>query len=588
MKQKITNKNETNFEAVNINVINTTTLQLSPNQQNQGFQRTFSNVFYPIELSKENIKALLVKHNNPQSENDKFITKCSKFLKFLFNKQCTNFDSDQIYERLDSNTIGDKLGKNKERTPNYYPYIFESLCEIGLLEIKHDHIRTKNKTGECKGYRVLLQNYELYEENDLDDLFPIESWDIDNDDYLVKLNQIKLDESKFLFIANLLPFDEKKRVFFIYHNWIAGKHFIKIDRNLRIHSLLTILDKKFRCCFTINGEPIHEVDMHACQPFLFLKIVQDQLNHREPIKLSIQQYADIHQEINTYLKWIQSGRFYMEFYKLFHKRKSDQNNQDKIHSFKKMLFKNLFFSDTPDPLSQKKIHKVFETHFPLMNKCMIKFKKKMGYKEFSCYLQQLESEIMNNCIDKLNTDHPYEYYLRYHDAILTTKDFSEQLKSYLNDSINEIMKVDGYIKAGNLWGNDFESVVKGLKLPIYTTHLNNKKNKYIRNLKSLDIRKNVVNVASDEKEKAIQQVIQNWNSKANYEQRIKPIEQNFIFKGFYIPTHWSKITIEKFKKLATLTINDGINSKIIEMNGIPKWSFEYNRNFILDKINAIR
>ena len=253
-----------------------------------------------------------------------------------------------------------------------------------------------------------------------------------------------------------------------------------------------------------------------------------------------------------------------------------------------MLFKNLFFSDTPDPLSQKKIHKVFETHFPLMNKCMIKFKKKMGYKEFSCYLQQLESEIMNNCIDKLNTDHPYEYYLRYHDAILTTKDFSEQLKSYLNDSINEIMKVDGYIKAGNLWGNDFESVVKGLKLPIYTTHLNNKKNKYIRNLKSLDIRKNVVNVASDEKEKAIQQVIQNWNSKANYEQRIKPIEQNFILKGFYIPTHWSKITIEKFKKLATLTINDGINSKIIEMNGIPKWSFEYNRNFILDKINAIR
>ncbi len=46
MKQKVTNKNETNFEAVNINIINTTPFYLSPNQQNQGFQRTVSNVFF--------------------------------------------------------------------------------------------------------------------------------------------------------------------------------------------------------------------------------------------------------------------------------------------------------------------------------------------------------------------------------------------------------------------------------------------------------------------------------------------------------------------------------------------------------------
>jgi hypothetical protein len=560
------------------------TLYMSPSQYSQGLQAITSGQYYPVELCKQNIKRLLVEKGNLHSENQRLVTNCSRFLKFLFDKHCRDYDNTPFIN-LDSRILKEKLGKNPDRTPNYYKYVLDSCVEIGLLQINHNHKRSQNNSGEAKGYRLTLKEPGNYCLNDTEELFVGLDWSIDNDSYHGQILKLQFDELRFVLIANLLPFDQKNRAFYIYHNWLANNHFVKVDGYGRIHSLLTLMDKRFRHCFKAPGNRIiKEVDMHACQPFLLLKIIQKQLNNRQKIKYTISELASKHQEINTYINWIQSGRFYVELYKVYHNQNKDPKNLNKIDGFKETLFKNIFFSETPDEAKKRKIHRVFQDTFPLINECIIKYKKKHGYKELSRTLQTYESEIMDETIRILNEVHPEGYFIRFHDAILTTELHASHAQEQLNLTVRSHYGINPCIKPPSDWGKDFETVLNGLKLHYLTTHFKNMGIKQNNKRRANEIKKATARATKDDRELAIALVNKKFATDTFMQHQQQLTEVQFKFQGFFIPAHWNESTIINFKDLANKAIDDTIKLANQQSKGEHLWLIDHNTKVLKDAL----
>ena len=586
INSNINNEIKTNGVYNNIKNLHST-LYVSPSQQNQGLEAITSGQYYPAELSKTNIKRLLIEVGNPHSDNERLVSNCSSFLKFLFDKHCRDFNQ-KPYINLDSRILKEKLGKNRNRTPNYYKYVLESCVEIGLLQINHNHKRSEDKSGEAKGYRLNIKDVVDYSMNDTKELFKGESWEIDNDNYHHQLLKLQFDELWFILIANLLPFDQKNRAFYIYHNWLANNHFVKVDSYGRIHSLLTLMDKRFRGCFKAPGNRIlKEVDMHACQPFLLLKIVQEQLNYRRKQKLTISELAGKHKEINTYINWIQSGRFYIELYKVFLRQKKDPKKINKIDGFKETLFKNIFFSETPDEAKMRKIHNVFEETFPLINDCIVKYKKKHGYKQLSRTLQTFESEIMDETISNLSKAHPEGYFIRFHDAILTTEEYALNTKEQLHSTVRNHYGIDPFIKPLGNWGLDNETIINGLKLHYLTTHHKNMGIKQNNKRLASEIKKAAAKATKEDRELAIALVKKKYETDTFMQQQQLLTERQFKFHGFYIPAHWNKGMKMDFKDLAVSVIEYATETAKQQSNGEYLWLIEHNKKVLEDSLAGI-
>lgn len=563
------------------------TLYMSPSQCNQGLQAIASGQYYPVELSKPNIKRLLVEKGNQHAENKRLVTNCSKFLKFLFDKHCRDYNNTP-YINLDSRILKEKLGKNPDRIPNYYKYVLDSCVEIGLLQINHDHKKSYNNSGEAKGYRLTLKETESYELNDTEELFTGLNWCVDSDNYHEQVLKLQFDELRFVFIANLLPFDQKNRAFYIYHNWLSNNHFVKVDNYGRIHSLLTLMDKRFRHCFKAPGNRIiKEVDMHACQPFLLLKIVQNQLNYRQKHKLTISELASKYQEIDTYINWIQSGRFYIEFYKVFHNQIKDPKNLNKIDDFKESLFKNIFFSETPDESKMRKIHKEFKKTFPLITECIVKYKKKEGYKELSRTLQTNESEIMDETIRILSEVNPEGYFIRFHDAILSTELHASQAQEQLYLTVRNHFGIDPYVKPPSNWGKDFETVINGLKLHYLTTHHKNMGIKQNNQRPANEIKKAIARASKEDRELAIALVKKKFATDSFMQHQQLLTERQFKFHGFYIPAHWNKGTTRNFKDLAFRVIEYATEAAKQQSKGEYLWLIEHNKKVLKDSLEKL-
>lgn len=564
---------------------NTPSLYVSPDHCQQGFISNVSGRMLPIELSEGYIKCELAKIGNNYVEHEKFITNCSRFAKFLFEKQCNDFEN-APYQPLDSRILKSKLGKNPDRVPNYYLFLIESLKSIGLVEVNDQFKFTKDGTGNCKGYRINLKYPDRYEVSTTEDLFPSENKRIDDENYLNELKRIKLDEMKFVFLANFLPHDEKQRAFFIYHNWIAGNHFVRVDIYGRIHSLLTILDKRLRCCLSIDGnKQIKEWDIHACMPFLYLKIFLEHYNFRKANKLSLSELVNSNNEIGTYVQWIQSGRFYIELYRAFKNLKGDPRSSEEVKALKKSFFKNMLFSDTPSKDKELNIHKVFSDQFPLINQSLVKFKRKEGYKAVAQTLQSLESELMNLTIERLRETDPSKFYIRFHDAILTDDSNNSNVEAVMLEVIIDLYGISGRVKFSESWGADFDSVARNLKLHVYTTYLSYKRDRFIGKQKSALIGKAVSKVSKEFKSFAVNQAIKDWNENNLNEYKSIEATRNFMSPKLCLPSHWNPKTVEQFKAFALKTINNVFSEVEREQTGDVLKIIQKNKELVIQMVN---
>jgi hypothetical protein len=272
---------------------------------------------------------------------------------------------------------------------------------------------------------------------------------------------------------------------------------------------------------------------------------------------------------------------------VFHNQIKDPRSLNKIDDFKEILFKNIFFSETPEETKQRKIHRVFQDTFPLINECIIKYKKKHGYKELSRTLQTIESEIMDETIRILSEAHPEGYFIRFHDAILTTEINGSQAQEQLNLTIRNHYGIDPYVKPPSNWGKDFETVINGLKLHYLTTHFKNMGIKQNNKRRANEFKKATARATKDDRELAIALVKKKFATDSFMQNQQLTTERQFRFQGFFIPAHWNEGTTRIFKDLAVKTINDAIETAKQQSKGEHLWLMEHNKNVLKDSLEKL-
>ena len=548
-------------------------------QQNQGFPAIDFGNLVPKEITKSEVKTRLMAVNHEYGNHEKFITSCTKFLKFLYSKQILEYDRDKNgYVNLASDILKSKLGSSQINKPLYYRYIITTLKELGYLDV-NDSYYANNGKGKSKSYRVVLQQPHVMEIEAQVDEATETMFRVDDTNYLTELRKIRLNEPQFILLANLLDKSARDQAFFVYNYWVRNYHYTRVDTYGRIHTLITIMPKELRSCFTIDDETIYEIDLHACQPFLLLIAVNEHLNYNKQRKLSLSARIEANEELRGYVGRIQQGVFYEHLYRLYANVKKAPIPKYKLAKFKKSLFINIFFSDVPKDEDVKKIQKVFSEAYPTVFNTITQIKNKERYEAVSWKLQQCETDAINEAINRLKSVNPNEFYLRFHDAILCKQKQCSFVAEVLNRVLWENVDVYGLPKAGT-WGLSAGKVLNSLNLEIFSLMKKNRFDKAIGKIKQ----KAKVSIAKD-KSISEEDADSKWLSFLNYfindpanQERLKRLEHEYKTFRFIYPDHWCAADTTAFNEYAINVIENHFDKLFERMDeGIKKYA-EANLN----------
>lgn len=488
-------------------------------------------IVIPAELEFNKIKERLEKLNYSYSQHPKFLTKAHEFAIFLYKKQNTwRFKDEDEYISLSSKIIKQKLGSNKRVPYSYYKNILSALEEIGLLKIDNIYL----SQHYCKQYKLKLEKPEDFVvETITPKYFPEINYQQENVNQktLNQLNKIEIDKEQYILIANTLPYRKKVYSLDLYYNLTNKLHYLIKDRYQREHSLITRVAKELRICLSVGKrEKIYEVDFHAFQPLLVLLLLKN-LNKK---------FTDTQkQEFKKYFDTISKGRLYIELYKKAENIKKDNIDKEKINKAKKQLFQHLFFGE----INQKKINIVeaFKDLYPYLYKEIQDYKFEHGYKELSHSLQIMESKIMDSVIAELEQRIPNEFFLRFHDAILTTKNKTENIKNLLNKKIKNELGFETMIKI-QPWSLSLEEVFEKNNIidKINQKEMETKKRDGMELNKR--IRDKMRYTQHDDKkiEKIKEKYYKNNNIEERKEQKLRERNPEFIY-----PKNWDKTIIKQ-------------------------------------------
>ena len=517
------------------------------NQQNQGFTEDVDKILIPKEIEYSVVKKRFKDAGHEHSDNNKFVSSCVKFLKLVYFKQTSEYDSENMgYINLASNILKNKFGTSQANAPLYYKYIITSLQAIGLIEIDHRYFANKGN-GKTKGYRIVLNAPHVMQAVEAANDFTDDRFRNDDPGHQFQLKRLQIDEMKYLFIANLLKISERNQALFVYNYWKIKKYYTRVDPNGRIHSLLTIMPKELRCAFTVEGKAIHEVDLHACQPMLLLVAVKEKLNYRKRKTSSLEELMTLHSELKEYVDRIQSGTFYEHLYRLYYNIKKAPINKETMADFKIGLFKDIFFSDIKKNVEIKKRSKIFSQVYPIVWEVINQIKTDEGYKAIAQKLQQLETEVMNETIFRLSQTKPDEFYLRFHDAILCKEAECSFVAEVLNGVVLETIDVAGFTKIGS-WGNVLDRVLKSMSLHSAL----NMKNYFFTKQIGKEKRRKMLSILMDpaipkaDRYTEFQKFKSYYDNSPSNQARLAEMEKDYRSYKFIYPNEWSAAEIVSF------------------------------------------
>ncbi len=525
----------------------------------------------PIEISNNNIKYLLNKIQHKHTNNETFVNACVQFLKFLYVKHVTLYSLDlDDYVPLMANIIAKYLGNNATRTPMYYKDVLNALEAIGILSIDHHFQPQKGAAkGKAKGYKLNITKPTDTEFDSLDKKYQKE-WRVDDNDYRTDLQKLTIDLNQYTLVANLIFKPKRDQGMRILDFWGHGLHFVVIDDNNRIHSLFSQTPRQYRDCFRINGEPIFEVDVHACQPCLFLNIVTDELNYKKSHKKSLLEYTSEYMDLADYVDNIQNGTFYTNLYKKYKKKEIHAVDLGK---FKKDLLAKVFFAKLP--VTERGIVRIFNENYPTIYAILKKLKTKDGYASIANRLQVIESEIMDAAITMLKKDSP-EWYLRFHDAILCKEQNCATAIKILNEVIKNKMGINFKLKSGR-WGKPLNEVLDEFWLPYHQVGLDIAFNEYTRGIVNKSRRKIF---AGDEHEsikynkyKSYTDYLENDSQYHNYIQELQGIYRSTTL---VFPVDWTDDVIKSFKGYGLSTVLNYLRKELPAEQDYNKKLFECN------------
>ncbi|MEZ5945194.1 MAG: hypothetical protein R3C18_27790 [Planctomycetaceae bacterium] len=203
----------------------------------------------------------------------------------------------------------------------------------------------------------------------------------------------------------------------------------------RYHTNISCFHKVLRPFLRIDGQPLVEVDVSACQPLCLAVLLHDikkdiltsvpltEVQIRLAHTLSIIPVCCASEEEDDtirYQKDCESGKFYEIMQEIC---KVDSKSQ-----IKKKLFKDVFFG--------KRTLAGFRILYPTMAG-LIDWVKRHDYRHLSHELQRIESSIViDDACEVMRVQHPDVPILTIHDAILTTVEHVRLVKDVLRSAFN--------------------------------------------------------------------------------------------------------------------------------------------------------
>lgn len=403
----------------------------------------------------------------------------------------------------------------------------------------------------------------------------LNNWRVDDDEYNSNLQCITINEERFVLLANILFKPKCDQGLRILNYWKSNLHFVAVDSNRRIHSLLTQLPKEYRNCLLIGDEPIHEVDIHACQPFFFIKMVVDELNYKKYDKKTLSEWIEVHSDLALYVKNIQEGRFYEHLYRELRKTRKEISKNE-MTRFKTNVLAKVFFSDT-QVNEERGVIRVFKKIYPTVYSTLLKIKRERGYEAVANKLQSIESEIMNCAIEEL-TLKSHGWYLRFHDAILCKEHECRDVSIILNNVIKSKIGAYGKVKSG-LWGEAFIDVlntewVEYHDLNLYMSFCERMRNNFHRKRKKIFAGEE--DLAEKRQKYGRLHSMHSDLSHLNYEESL---QETYTSTTLKVLQHWDGTKINQFKEFGKNIIIDHLEKKLRHGNWFDRAVLNSNRKY---------
>ena len=224
---------------------------------------------------------------------------------------------------------------------------------------------------------------------------------------------------------------------------LNGDIFYKVDNTSgRFHSNVTNCPKGFRPYFRVNGEPLVNIDVKNCQPYLSTIILTDPIKasgftENPAFAMVLQSLKVSHkQDVRKYISLVVNGNFY-EY--LMNEFAASGLHLDRSAT-KRQVLRILFARNrAPKNETNRKAREVFKKCFPTVHRIFNKVRgtakgdKFHSFKRFAILLQRMESYLMLDLVVKrIRREMPDVVALTVHDSVMT---------GILTNKVEEVKKI---------------------------------------------------------------------------------------------------------------------------------------------------
>jgi hypothetical protein len=247
------------------------------------------------------------------------------------------------------------------------------------------------------------------------------------------------------------------------------------NSNLRFHSNLTSLKKELRQFVQVNGKKLVEIDMKSSQPYILSTILNDYFtNSTENGYNLFTIFPELYDHLHNLKKFIPTNtperteyilgihftpesknnlqnfinyNFENDFYENILKngrlksnsKELNQKLNSKGRSYIKRNIMNYLFERNDDFKSDNLVVEKIDSLFPELGDYITRFNSYYTNSTFSYLLQRTESYIiLKKVCGYINEYYPQIPFFTIHDSILTTEEFSIEVKKIMVDKISEV------------------------------------------------------------------------------------------------------------------------------------------------------
>ena len=244
---------------------------------------------------------------------------------------------------------------------------------------------------------------------------------------------------------------------------INGDIFYSIDSTSgRFHSNATNCPKGFRPYLRVNGEPLVNIDVKNCQPYLSTIILTNPgkasaYTENPAFVMLLQTLKVSHKEdVKKYISLVINGNFYEHLMTEFAREGLHLDRPETKRQVLRILFAR---NRTPKDATNRKARDIFKSCFPTVHRIFSKVRgsnrgdKFTSFKRFAILLQRIESYLMLDVVLKrIYRELPDVVAITIHDSIMTGV-LTNNVEAVRNILIEELTNFVGFRPNVTIEGN---------------------------------------------------------------------------------------------------------------------------------------